>query len=44
MTYLFEHLNKKTKVSSEEAIDNKHSLMQRLIFNYPYESYKTINY
>ncbi|MCC8462488.1 MAG: hypothetical protein LN546_04905 [Rickettsia endosymbiont of Ecitomorpha arachnoides] len=38
----FRHLNseKAKNVSSKKAIEIKHSLMQRLLSNYPYESYK----
>ncbi|MCC8406470.1 MAG: hypothetical protein LN560_02470 [Rickettsia endosymbiont of Sceptobius lativentris] len=42
ITYIFRHLNseKAKNVSSKKAIEIKHSLMQRLLSNYPYESYK----
>ncbi|WP_341791800.1 hypothetical protein [Rickettsia endosymbiont of Gonocerus acuteangulatus] len=34
MAYIFKQLN------SKNAIELKHSLIQQLIYNYPYESYK----
>ncbi|BBJ31751.1 hypothetical protein RAS_08600 [Rickettsia asiatica] len=41
MHYIFGHLNsEKTEIDTKKTIKIKHSLLHRLMSNYPYESYK----